>query len=452
VVSPDGLRLKGDPAVELILATLRHQLSGEEEAAAQALEAASRLPDLREQVLKSAPLTTPSEVLRRLLKEPAVAAPRTLFEQVVWLVRRFGLHPAKDAFLSAFLNAVVAYQRDHGHEVRGFLELWARSGHTLSIQLPEGVEAVKVMTVHKAKGLQFPVVIVPFSDMGAGRNETRLWVAPGAVAQGVPSVLITVRSAKSSPDLPEVAEEIALRELDTLDLLYVAFTRPEDRLYAMVPERSTDPLMKEVLAFWLEQNTTSNGGCSSFGDRIPVTGRRKKIGSTGELPAVPLGTGEAPKIRYTAPAVWELDEPDASRRDGQMIHAVLARVRVPEDLSFAIDHFIATGQVTRVEGADLLRSLGDLLHRSDLRTFFGNELAVMTEAPFITHDGHSQRPDRVMHGPSGWAVLDVKTGSPSAMHHVQVQGYMASLSVITGEPVAGALLYVKDGSLIPVHL
>ncbi|MBK6753340.1 MAG: UvrD-helicase domain-containing protein [Flavobacteriales bacterium] len=450
VISPDGLKLKGDPAVELIVATLEHQQNGEEEAAARALEAASRLPGLREQVLRSDPLTSPSVVLRDLLTAPCASPPRTLFDQVLDVVRRLGLHPAQDAFLSAFLNAVVAHQREHGHEVHGFLEQWDRSGHTFSIQLPEGVEAVKVMTVHKAKGLQFPVVIVPYPEMSVGRNETRLWVDPGPVAHGLPSALITVRSAKSSPDLPEVAEEIALRALDTLDLLYVAFTRPEDRLYALLPEGSNDPFMKEVLAFWLEQQATA-GTAYAFGDRVPARIGRERIGTTGELPVLPLGTGDASPIRYTAPAAWEPYDPDPSRRTGQLTHAVLARIHTPEDLPHAVHRFVAGGQLTSVEGERLMRSLESLLQRADLQAFFGKDLTVMTEAPLITGDGHSQRPDRVVHGPAGWAVLDVKTGSPSVAHHEQVRGYMGSLAAITREEVTGALLYVKEGDLIPVQ-
>ncbi|MBK8339088.1 MAG: UvrD-helicase domain-containing protein [Flavobacteriales bacterium] len=451
VISPDGLKIKGDPAVELIIAALDHEQSGEEEAAARALEAASRLPGLREQVLRSDPLDQPSKVLRSLFNERSETSPRTLFEQVLDLVRTFGLHPAQDAFLSAFLNAVITHQRDHGHEVRGFLDLWERSGHTLSVQLPESVEAVKVMTVHKAKGLQFPVVIVPYPDMAAGRKETRLWVDPGTVVHGFPSALITVRSAKSSPDLPEVADEIALRELDTLDLLYVAFTRPEDRLYALVPERSKDPFMKELLTFWQEQKAGSTSG-TPFGDRAPAPRSRNKNGSAGDLPVVPVGKSGAPTIRYTAPATWDPDEPDPWRHAGQLTHAILARVHTPGDLPPAVQHFVAAGHLTSIEGAELLGSLAELLRRPDLRTFFSDDFSVMTEIPLITHDGHSQRPDRVVQGPSGWAVLDVKTGSPSALHPVQVQGYMASLAAITGDSVAGALLYIRDGSLIPVHL
>ncbi len=230
----------------------------------------------------------------------------------------------------------------------------------------------------------------------------------------------------------------------------MAFTRPEDRLYALLPEGSNDPFMKEVLAFWQEQQATA-GTAPAFGDRVPARIGRERIGTTGELPVLPLGTGDAPPIRYTAPAAWEPYDPDPSRRTGQLTHAVLARIHTPEDLPHAVHRFVAGGQLTSVEGERLMRSLESLLQRADLQAFFGKDLTVMTEAPLITGDGHSQRPDRVVYGPAGWAVLDVKTGSPSVAHHEQVRGYMGSLAAITREEVTGALLYVKEGDLIPVQ-
>jgi predicted RecB family nuclease len=95
--------------------------------------------------------------------------------------------------------------------------------------------------------------------------------------------------------------------------------------------------------------------------------------------------------------------------------------------------------------------LAALLENPALAAFFREGLEVHTESTLLNVDGHTVRPDRVVRDGDVYRVLDVKTGAPSETHKAQVKGYAELLRAVEGKPVEGYLLYVGDGSLIPVE-
>lgn len=450
VISPDGLRLRGDAAVELVLALLRLDVRADDHTALAALGAgvkAGVLPVDRLDPPEDAPPGTALHRLRTSL--PAATRPAaTLLDRMLGHVERCGLDPATDAFLNALLETVREHQQAHGHDPAGFLEHWERGYAGRSITAPAGLDAIQVMTIHKAKGLQFPVVFVPFTTMSGGHHtRTSVWTDPGTLAPELPTARITFKGHKA-PDLPAVADELAMQDLDALDLLYVAFTRPEQRLYAAVPQRGGDTFTKALMA-----HLVALGGSMEHG---LLVGERSATGTSARPPAddpvlrsLPPGGGVQFLVRDTVREDARIG-PDTRRMTGEALHDLLARVRTAADLDAALTAAVACGDLRPGERDRWQPRLTALLERTDLAPWYGPGLDVLTEAPLILGDGHSARPDRLVRAEHGWGVLDIKTGHPHAAHAEQVRGYMNVLRTVTGAPVHGALLYLSTGTLEPI--
>ena len=455
VVSPDGLQLSGDPVIEMLIDLLRFIHTHDHSAAARITLYQAKLRS-EKGALSISPydpgttLPDPVALLKHWLKEHGSPRLRTtLAALIAELARAAGLHAAEDAQLLTLIDEAHAWSIDHGQDIGGFLEHWDRSGSRRSVEPPQNGGAVQVMTVHGSKGLQFPVVIVPDACMGTkGDHGERLWIDPQDAVPELEAALVKCSATLKKIGLKELQEEEELQMLDALDLLYVAFTRPEQRLYVKVPEYGADAITKELLQFMIENG---RDGSLIDGER---TGPWKK---KDERPVIVLNdvSGDVKKfpvtIRHEAPADWDPADPDPFRSHGNVVHALLAEVRSAKDLQQAIEAAIARGDLSPEAGEALDRKLRPLIGSSEFDPWFGEELQVRNEIGIITAGGRTIRPDRVVFGKGVVRVLDIKTGKPADDHEDQVRQYMKHLRELTGSSIEGALFYVQSGTLRPVH-
>lgn len=137
-----------------------------------------------------------------------------------------------DAYLQRFQDAVLEYVQTETGSIPGFLDWWEKGN--FSVVLPESQDAIQIMTIHKSKGLEFPVVIIPFADWEfmAGRPGL-LWLKPDSEPLNTfPALPVNFGSGlKNTIFESEYYKEEALTVIDNLNLLYVAFTRAVVRLY-----------------------------------------------------------------------------------------------------------------------------------------------------------------------------------------------------------------------------
>lgn len=456
VVSPDGLQLSGDPVIELLIDMLRFLHTADPSAAARIAQFRGILAAERK-AAEAYPfqgldlLPDPLQILRKWMKDHDHPRLRTtLTGLIAELARASGIRPAEDAQVLALIDEAHAWTGQHGQDIGGFLEHWSRSGHRRSVDPPENGQAIQVMTIHKAKGLQFPVVIVPDVCMSSKLQHGELiWIAPGEAVPELDIALVNKGKALREAKLPELEEEDQLNMLDSLDLLYVAFTRPEQRLYAKVQVSGADDITNKLLAF-MDEN--GRDGKLMDGERTGPWKERSPsmveslIDVAGDTKELPLS------IRYEAPEEWDPADPDPFRAFGNVVHELLAQVNAANDLDQAIALAVIQGEITEELGEKLQRKLSPIIGSEAFKPWFGEGNKVLSERTIITSGGTALRPDRVVIDGDVVRVLDIKTGKPYPDHADQVQEYMRRLKELTGKRVEGALFYVREGSLLPLTL
>lgn len=447
VVSPDGLQLAADPGVQLLVECLRFILHGDDTAAVRVLQWQTIVTDVRggdadQPIPWSIPRSAAGKLdaasaLRSWLTEHRAPELRTTLAALVEeLAHGFGLRPAEDSALLTFLDELHAWSMEHAQDIGGFLEHWERTGGERSNATSEGGEAVQVMTVHKSKGLQFPVVIVPDARMASTRQHGELfWVDPGDAVPEMETALVRESKALRAMELPELEEEQAMRDLDALNLLYVAFTRAEQQLYAFVP-KSTDSVSTALIAFAAQHPDLA------FTSEEPAPPSRNVTSTT----PVPIKDVATPMVGVP----WEIRTEQVARGErayGTTVHELLANIRVATELPTAAALAVTRGDLEDHEAAELNERITPMITSGPLSKWFSHEAEIRAEAVIITTDGRSLRPDRIAQDADGMHVLEIKTGKPASAHAKQLGGYLEVLRAMGHAQVTGTIWYLTDGAL-----
>jgi len=451
VVSPDGLQLTADPAVQLLIECLRFTLHGDDISAARALqwqaivacadEGTKEIP-WRIAARQDGQIKVAVSLREHLHAHGDPLNNSTLPALMEGIARSFGLDPIADASLLTLLDEAHAWSSEHAQDIAGFLEHWDRGGGERSTADGEGSNAVQVMTIHKAKGLQFPVVIVPDARMTSNRSHGELfWVAPGEAVPELSEALIKESKALRDIGLPELEEEQALRDLDALNLLYVAFTRAEQQLHVLVPQ-GTDAVTKALLTFAESHGHLADGVVHTAPDR-----QRKAPAPSEVLHDVRTpGQGQPWRIRSDGEDMGTSEE----RRYGTAVHELLAGIRQVADIPGSVAAAVARGDLDASIAATLTEQLTTALSSAPLDRWFRASSAVRAEAAIIMADGSGLRPDRIAEDADGMHVLEIKTGRPAKAHQTQLRGYLDTLRAMGHPQVDGLLWYLSSGTTEPV--
>lgn len=455
VFSNDGLLIGKDPEVALVIDLLRYLHIGEADAAARIAQRLRLKGDLT--LAHTADEDAIEAVRDWTRSHPRLGAHHPLEELVVDLVAAIGSSPVRDPYLMTLLDEVHGFVQHDTGGIPSFLAHWERSGRDRSVKRTGGASAVNLLTIHKSKGLEFPVVIVPDTAMGSVRSSNeRVWIDPRDALPEVPAALVPLR-AVADHEVPEAGEVARLQRLDELNLLYVAFTRAVQRLYAFVPsvktitaeKRERDPFTCALLDLISDQGAA---GVYLFGEAAaPWERERTDVAMEAVGDAGGIASPVKVKIREEAPTDWDPADPDPYRSHGERVHAIMARLRTIDDLPGVLRRAVASNELDPRTADALGSKLGTLLSRADVAVFFREDIESLTETTLIDRHGRAHRPDRVVRDGGTLRVLDIKTGAPAGHHHDQVHGYMRLLAEVEGVAVSGHLLYLATGELVAVE-
>jgi ATP-dependent exoDNAse (exonuclease V) beta subunit len=347
----------------------------------------------------------------------------------------FSRVPQEEATLAKLLEAVKDFEGTGGGSLREFLAQAEGEGGTWAIEVPRGVNSVQAMTVHKAKGLGFPVVIALFYG-GSGRS-TGSGLLPDEDGT-LRLVRVTANLAKHDASIQAVREAEELRQtVDRMNALYVALTRARRELYVIGVRREGDAFPFDLFP------ETGFAPREDKGPAAPSPG-------TGELPAGLSHDQRPVKVVFASGRLSRTE-----RRRGELAHRMLALVgAAPADLEEAL----AAAGIRAAHEAREEESAASALVPSLLRLIRGTDLAglffpsdgrtVLIEQDFCDAAGRLFRMDRVMLDPGRVVVIDFKTGAEEpAEHELQLRGYMEILSgAYPGRLVTGVAAYVDLGT------
>ena len=390
-----------------------------------------------------------------------------LYELIESLIDEFSLGSrAEDLpYLQAFQDVVIDLQRRDPVGIRDFLDYWEQHGSKRGISVSEESNALRILTIHKSKGLEFKAVIVPFCDWEVTtdhRNFDILWCA----TDGTPLERIPIVPVKFTSKLmhtlfsPAYYRERMKGYLDKLNLLYVAFTRARDLLYIGIPlkegkgVKSTGDLLRAILKRSPEKQPCTaalesylDGKVMTLGE-MPVYPSQHQVEDPWQFRSYPVNRDKRSlKVRLRNDQYF-VDEEGifrTGRMYGTMMHQIFSRILSVKDLEPVLDAMQKEGQVPGTE-----REALELLIRKKLngpivkRWFLQDEtVQVYNERAILCGHGVMLRPDRVIVEEEGITVIDFKFGEIEKPDHIrQVRSYMEQLRQMDYKHVEGYIWYV----------
>ena len=468
VISPDSLMLESSPEVRFLISVLSFMHNPDDSISKANIHfhyytiiAPQPETDLhalfshfnkKSDSKQSAPLPGP------IMKQLVMMRKLPLYELTEQLLQIFNLHQKPNAFIQRFQDIIYDFIQKANSGIQGFLQWWDeyRESEKCSLLLPENQDSITVMTIHKSKGLQFPIVFMPFMEwkMKPEANKPKtLWVSTNEepFKPYCPLPVPLNEAMAKTYFSAEYKQEITQYYLDNLNLLYVALTRPEQRFYGFCPTMDSEKinsigaLLPAVLKAgwaWQEFDTFELGATAppvqkKKNKTTPISLSRILSGPWNERISIAT-KGKGKMDAFT------LDESDRSVLDlGLLIHGLLQEIDTVDDIDSALQRLEFEGMVEPAE-KDTLRALLDYLtqHR-DTSFLFEKGWDVKNENDILLPDGTVLRPDRVMFRQGQAIVVDYKTGLPHESHAKQVQEYAHVLSQMGVLDIQKYILYLR---------
>lgn len=388
----------------------------------------------------------------------------SLFSATERMIQFFSLGKtsANVAYLNSFQDVILWYSSRYTSDISSFVSWWGKEGKKRTVAQSDRQEAMRIMTIHKAKGLQSKVVIMPFVSWEfkhPGFSRPLLWIknVPDSFS---PMPVVLPEYSKDLGDSVFSAEagfEKASLWLDGVNMLYVACTRAVDALYIMAPDTSEakDPLgtaaglMDRALKKEIDgasRSEDSNKRQMVLGTLPPVTNEEK--GSALRLTEYTVsdhGTFMRLRTGGAMPADDIRLKEESGRIYGIVMHEILGRIKTTADIEKAVTQMADAGMVMADEVTEVKDKITKLLSGEKVRRWFDGSTVVRTEATVLLPSGSARRPDRVMMDGDKVVVVDYKFGEPEKRHIYQTGEYKRLLNEMGYINVEAYLWYIEKG-------
>ncbi len=405
-------------------------------------------------------------------------APDEAFEQIISI---FKLNETIEylPFLQAFHDFIAEFMATHTSSFVNFIDYWEDKKHNLSVSVSQNQDAIRVMTIHKSKGLEFGTVIVPFCHWKldhSGFNAPTIWCTPLEQPfnqfEYLP-VRYSQQLQKTQFSLDYFSEK-AQSFVDNLNLLYVAFTRAADNLYLFcpLPEKeeklsTTSDLIFKTLKYGINTEAVVEPSIS-FSKDWKVNENSFEYGELNNSPMpekienneIELLTYPSFEIkeklrqRYTSSDFWDIPETSkpSAVNYGNIMHRMFQQIEVFENIEKAANVLVLEGLIKLEEKEKVIQETQEMLIQPTIKDWYNGSWKVMNEATIVVPNQHSYRPDRVMIKDNKAIVVDYKFGKKKdVLYNAQVKEYSQYLKEMGFGEVESYIWYLKMNELEKVN-
>jgi len=390
--------------------------------------------------------------------------PKTLIQEPLYdvaetIVRDFKLIKNSNAYIQFYLDIILEYSQKHISDAVGFLEYFNKKKDSLSIVSPQNQDAVQIMTIHKSKGLEFPIVIFPYAQLDIYNEiEPKEWYKISEEKyNGFSYTLLNYTKDFEFYDKEGLRiheKHQAELELDSLNLLYVALTRPVEQLYiigkkdinnkGVINSKTYSGLLINFLiqiGEWQEGQLNYN-----FGNPKRIQQDQNNCNNTIEQTEFITTAKKDHNIQVISNAgyLWDTEQQNAIEK-GNLIHDIMAHIKTKYDIDFVINDFISSGVINKEQASVLKITILQIVEHPKLKNYFNEIHTIYNERDIITKSGNVLRPDRLVINDKNQAVIiDYKTGLHNPKYQHQLQDYQDVLEEMNIAVLDKVLIYINQ--------
>ena len=419
------------------------------------------------------------------LEDIKALSKKSAYELTEELIRIFDLKFQKEDFtyLRAFQNEVSDFIKSKNGDLSEFLRWWDEKGITKSIQIPEEVDALQIMTIHKSKGLAFNILIMPFVNWNlepSPQNSPLLWTNSKVKPFNEFSFLPVKYSNKLLNTIfrKDYFDEKLYSNIDALNMLYVAFTRAKNELYIFSKYKTNvkgaiknvGQLLYEVI----NTNTAEhNADCGDLQDLKPyynindttflldreheksleIIKEEKNDNSLNFEDGMEYPNNKwfgKVQIRYNSEDFFieSIEAIEEKVNYGTLMHRIFSEIKTEKDILPSLQKMYFDGFITKEEQKELEIKIIEVVNRKTVKKWFSGKYEVKNEEALITVKGDIRIPDRVIIGKEDVIVIDFKFGKVKEKYKEQILEYKQLIHEVYKLPTKAYLFYVEEDIIV----
>ena len=362
--------------------------------------------------------------------------------------RLFNVDELNNPYLHHLMEMLQEYDLNEGPDIKGFLEFWTQKGSTETVQIPENDEAIKIMTVHKSKGLEFPIVMLPKLGWEIKMREENFLSNDG-------TIYYTSLKKDNAPEFitQEYESEHYKKLMDEFNLLYVAMTRPVNRLYASVKKNGANTVESEIIKQLTNINDTRLITEEKDDFELYSFGEKSRNESTHEDESKAFRPEKMndylwfPEISLQDKDALEEEDLSQERRFGNQLHLILSKVNTPNDLTKQMKALLLQGKLENEMLKDLDELAKKALSNEEYLSLINRGVKILNEQDILLDVNDIKRPDKLILTKDGVIIIDFKTGKQGIKDEQQVNNYAFALRELGYLTVEGYLFYLRDNEV-----
>lgn len=447
VITSDSLSLKGNSKVELLIAALQYAYT-DNEVALHTLYI--HYNQCREQfTMPDFSNTSDISHLLNFIETQKQLHLYSFFENVAAYT---GLFNTADVYVQRLLDVVLAFCETNLPIPQLFLDYWQKSdAKELNVVLPADANSINIITLHKSKGLQFPVVLMPLINYSIKpKHKEIIWAPISAAPFNDVDIypVYAIKLTEQSHFQDKYAQEKSLMLIDNINMLYVAFTRAEQQLF-ITAQKTKDPNTLSLAGCLLEllirqqpewHNQIQENNTLEIGKPFENADKRKitKLQYLPHFLHQPFYQNLSVRSSTPNNLVFENAE------TGKVIHAILASIKTVSEIKPAIEK----SKLDTSEKIRIRKQIDAILNLPETANWFDGSMQVFNEQEIVLPDGQIKRPDRLMLKNNNVIVVDYKTGLQQNTHIKQIADYDYTLQLMGYNVSERYLLYLSPLSLV----
>ncbi len=405
---------------------------------------------------------------------------KPLFELIEYLANQLPEQIKKEQgiFIQSFINSTNQFIKDHFPDLTAFIEWWNDKGQTEAISVPDDQDAIKIMTVHKSKGLEFKAVLIPYCNwkLDAEITSNIIWCQPKQPPFDAVKLLPVTYTSKLKNTIfkNEYFEEQLYQFVDSINLLYVAFTRScevlitfgptpsksnkeglktvSDLLYNTFSKYPIDEIQNGFIDIKSGWNDETNTFC--FGD-IPIKGKDIVDSKTIESEVLKPFTNNILNnnriaIKTDSSEFFSKDIKKSRINYGNIMHEAFEYIISEQDIDNALGRLMFEGKISEIEKLNLNNEIKKLISQDQTKHWYDQSNKIKTENTIISIQG-TYRPDRVVYMDNCIHVIDYKFGeNKDKKYENQILQYIRQIKQIENKQILGFIWYVTLGKIVKV--
>jgi ATP-dependent exoDNAse (exonuclease V) beta subunit len=378
-----------------------------------------------------------------------------LYHFIEHFLQEFSVPHQETDFLFNYLEMVYAYSQNSSSTLKEFLKYWDEEAHSKTIQSSDNLDAMNLMTIHKSKGLEFPIVFFPMQNNNKD-GQFSDWLV---ISEEKGLAAVNVNSFENSlliydPEMEEFNRHHTYQnKIDRFCQHYVATTRAVEQLYFYLEKPNKSKNHLEIYDFISGSIPVDEAGepVNSF-DFYPISAadlRPKKAKEKEKLitQSIVFTTEKErnPKAIKIATPSKSYQNSVEKVRIGIFTHEILAKINTEKDIEKTLETYLLAGTITNAEKTEIAARLFGIMRNPAYEKYFKEHQKVINEKDMmITENGESRlyRPDRLIETENGYIIIDFKTGEAAEKHQLQIEEYQMVLEKLGKKVVEKTLIYV----------